>query len=659
MAGGGGVPVHFLRGNASEWSPRRACFIDTETYPEEQNGREVLRLRLWCGAAVDRRPRGAVLQSVRSGHGSGRRDLARWVDAQTVGYPTTWLYAHNLGFDLTVSRLPDFLHRLGWIMTSWRFGGKNVTGRMRKGSKTLTLVDSVSLLPYSLDQIGRWLGREKLAMPDFDGPEEDWLDYCSRDVAILSEAVLTLMAWWDANQLGHWSTSGPACGWNSLRHIPTAARICVDPDPPGVAADRSAIRGGRRDVTRVGTIAGGPFALVDFSNAYLNVCAHLPTPIRRVVPVPRVGLGDLDGMSPRYGLICECTVRSASPRYPLRTARGVFYPVGTFTTVLAQPEIAEARRRGELLEVGPGWRHELSFPLRRWASWCLGLLDSANDETAAVVKGMVKQWGRSVPGKFAGRGSRQVDYGPSLYPGWHIERGSHGPEHAPAVDIHVGGRHWWEIGDVEGDNSYPAVLAFVESYTRVALNAMLGELGEEMWVCCDTDGCVIDLTRARSWLAERHVRWGRVRSPFRVAEAVCEALSPSTWPLVPRVKMLSETLTVVGPQHYAGDSFERMAGRPGKPEVDARGELKWWAWPSVKWQMERGASAGFVRVERSWTSPSQLAHRWVLSDGTALPVSAWDPEFGPAEIMAWDDWSDVPEGLRLAPDQAPALAGLY
>jgi hypothetical protein len=227
------------------------------------------------------------------------------------------------------------------------------------------------------------------------------------------------------------------------------------------------------------------------------------------------------------------------------------------------------------------------------------------------------------------------------------------------VDVHIGGRHWWEIGDQEGENSYPAVLAWVESYVRVALGRMLTELGDDLWVCCDTDGAVLDLTKARSWLAARSWPLGRVRSPHRIAEAVCEAVSHLTWPLVPRVKLMSETLQVVGPQHYAGDTFERAAGRPAKPEQDEDGSLRWWVWPGAKWQMQHGDVDGFVRVEQSWTSPSQLAHRWVLTDGTALPVEAHLDGSGETELVgtAFDSRPDL--WGRLQPDQAPPLAGLH
>lgn len=653
-----GAQSHYLRGNTSEWTPRHVAFFDTETLPEEHGTSQLLRLRMWVGGSVDRRPPGAGVPSVRSDHGSDRRSLARWVDAQTVGHDTTWLFAHNLGFDLTTSRLPDFLHRLGWTATQWSLAGRNVTGRMRKRSKTLTLVDSTSWLPHPLQHVGNLLGRHKLPMPPFDAPLEDWVEYCSRDVLVLAEAVLEIMAWWDRNRLGHFSMSGPACGWNAARHQSPGKLFLIKTDEAEVKHDRSAVYGGRRDVTRVGEIAGGPFALVDFSNAYLTVCANLLLPKGRLGRYERFDTDSKWIAGNRFGVIAECEVETPAPRYPLKTPAGVFYPVGRFTTTLTSPEIVWARESGHLRRVGAGYVHDLGYPLAGWARWALSLLNDPDAQAPPVVQAVVKQWGHSVPGKCAARTSHMEARGPALWPGWHLERGTFGPDHQPAADLHVGGRHWWVTFDLEGDNAYPAVFAWVESWCRMALSRMLEALGEDMWVCCDTDGAVLDLTRARQWLHQRTGAPVRYRNPFRVAEAVCEALKPVTWPLVPRTKGLSETLQVAGPQHYAGDTFERAAGRPGKPELDQEGRLRWWTWPRTQWQMESGSPLGYVRVERQWTAPAQLAHRWVLEDGTALPVQAHLNGDGKSHVAGWVPWGDRDPFLRLAPEQSPALRKL-
>jgi len=569
---------------------------------------------------------------------------------------SAWLFAHNLGFDLTVSRLPDLLHRLGWQMGSFSFAGRNVMGHMRKGNRTLWLVDSTSWWPDPLDTLGRAVGRDKLPRPAEDAPEEAWVEYCENDARILSEVVATMLGWWDANRLGHFAKTGPGCGWNALRHTTPNFRVLVKTEEGGREADRRAVYGGRRDVTRTGTIPGGPFALVDFQNAHLSVAAHCLLPkgrlkhrqldVQEIADLPRL----------HYGAVAECEVECDTPRYPLRTPDGIFYPVGRFRTVLAQPELQLAADRGDLRDVGKGYIHDLGYPLSGWARWALAQLDPGTSTAPVVARLAVKQWGRSVIGKFGARTSRMVDRGPALHPGWHLERGTCGPDHAAAADLHIAGRHWWVAQDLESDNAYPAVLAWVESYVRVALGRMLDALGEDLWICCDTDGAVIDLTHARTWLAEGRHRFGRTRNPMAVAQAVCDAVAPLTWPLVPRPKVVSGTLTVAGPQHYAGDTFERAAGRPRRDGERAGDEDIWWRWPKVGWQMQHGSEAGFVRTMASWTAPATTAHRWVLADGTAVPVIAGISDDGSTFLTPWGDGYSVGVGALLAGAQSSAVA---
>lgn len=654
------LSAHWLRGNASEWSPRFVGFFDTETFPVRTGeDREELRLRLWVAGIVDRRPEGKGKSVVCTDTGTTREGLARWVARSMVGKPNLWLFAHNLGFDLTVSRLPDYLHRQGWELGDFRFAGRNVTGHLRKRSKSLWLVDSTSWLPHALAKVGHAVGRRKLAMPAVDAPEEAWVEYCTGDVLVLADAVLTCMDWWDREHLGHWTKSGPGCGWNAARHVSRSKLFLIRPEVDQVKHDRRAVYGGRRDVTRVGEIEGGPFALIDFSDAYLTVCAHLRTPKGRY-SWHDFDLGEVRRLAQvGYGAVAECEISTAVPRYPLRTSQGVFYPVGRFRTWLASPEITAADEAGDLISVGGGFVHDTGFPLQAWAHRALAWLDPADESVPAVVRMMVKQWGRSVPGRFAMRTSKTLWSAPATWPGWHLERGTSGPDHLPAVNVHLAGRQWWSVQDQEGENSYPAVLAWIESHVRVRLNRMLEELGEGLWVACDTDGLVVNLEQAPVWLAGRLGRRWRSRDPLRTARAVCDVLAAFTAPLVPRVKVLSETLTVAGPQHYSGDTFSRAAGRPGKPEVDDQGELHHWSWPKVAWQMEHGSPDGYVRVERSWTEPAVTAHRWVAAGGVCLPVLT-ETGAGSVSVLApWSRSGGLYAGVELGPVQSPALHGLY
>lgn len=651
--------THWLRGNESEWSPRWVAFLDAETYPIEGDKVEEHRLRLWVASCVDRRPAKSGVGSVVVGHGSTRAGLGVWINEQMVGKRNLWLFAHNLGFDLAVSRLPDELHRLGWTMGDFRFAGRNASGYLTRRGKTIWLVDSASWWPQKLEAIGRDVGAPKGVMPAWEASEDDWLAYCEQDVVTLQTAVLDLLAWWDRAELGHFTKTGPGCGWNAMRHMSPNRMFLVNTEPQGVAHDRLAVCGGRRDVTRVGPIPGGPFALIDFSNAHLTVAAHCLLPKARLSWHESYQADDVRIDGNRFGVIAECLVDTPVPRYPLRTKRGVFYPVGRFKTVLASPEIVWARESGHLVEIGPGFTHDLGLPLQRFGLWALGQLEAATSSAPAVAQLAIKQWGRAVPGKFAGRKGTKYDRGPALWPSWHLEPGTSGPDHLPAVDLHIAGRHWWVVQDQDSDNAYPAVLAWIQSITRVALGKMLEALGDELWVTADTDGAVLDLTRARSWLGRRRAKLGRSRNPFTVAQAVCDELSGLTWPLVPRVKGMSHTLTVAGPQHYEGDTFSKASGRPGNVERDAQGNLHYWAWPGLEWQIQHGSPEGFVKVETAWTEPAITAHRFALTDGRALPVVAGLDGAGNSELLPWRP-TQV-DGLvhELAERQAPALKGLW
>jgi hypothetical protein len=670
-----------LRDNKNIWLPRSVIAFDTETSPDRRADREVLRLRCWTARHYRYSPDAGGLVLNATGAGCARADLAQWFDETCARGLSTWAYAHNLGFDLTVTALTEHLFHRGWELSDWTFAGKNVTGRMRKGKTKLALCDSFSLVPAPLAAIGTMVGLEKGILPADNASENEWLEYCARDTEVLGTALVELMAWWEEHELGHWTQSGPGLGYNAFRHKMRPARPPRDPDrpgevhlgwgenrkppivirtePDGIGHDRLAVYGGRRDVTHVGEMTGGPFALLDFGNAYLTVAANHPLPAGRMAHYR--DLEQRYRRSPRSwgSIVAECELDTPVARYPLRTATGVFYPVGRFTTTLAGPEIGWADQAGHLVRVGPGYLHRTSSALRPWARWCLEVIDPAERATAPVVKAMVKQWGRSVIGRFAGRQAGVRDVGPQIYPHWHYQPAVVGWGGTPGAMVNMAGRQWLYRFDQDGDDAYPAVLAFVESYVRVALGKVLEALGETVWLTCDTDGVVIDLSAARSWLQERSGRPTRYRNPLRVAEAVCGALAPLCGPLALRTKLVAENLTVAGPQHYQLGPLERAAGRPSRPELEPDGTPRWWTWPGARWQMSHGDPAGFVRVEQQWTAPANTAHRWVLADGRALPVFATLTPTGQSAIARWGAGPGPEYHGELEPTQAPALAGLY
>ena len=187
------------------------------------------------------------------------------------------------------------------------------------------MCDSWGWLRAELAAIGADIGAPKLPLPDWSDPDSEWLARCQGDVDILARAMCQLMDWWDAEQLGSWTLTGSAGGWNTWRHRTTDPLPLIVPDELQTAADRQAIYGGRREAFRHGRLDGGPWVLLDFVAAYPTIAAHFPLPAARQGNFDSLPVESSLLCGDQYGVIAECVVRLQAPRYPVRVGGRVVY----------------------------------------------------------------------------------------------------------------------------------------------------------------------------------------------------------------------------------------------------------------------------------------------------------------------------------------------
>jgi hypothetical protein len=628
--------VHYLSGNAAERSPHHFVAFDTETRWTSSPAGEVHTLRLWCARDVLRSDRHPRQQRHRDGDGLTAGGLADWLEASCRSSETTWIFAHNLGFDLAVTRLPLLLMERGWAITQSALTIDHPWLRLRKRSKRITMVDSHSWLPQPLQRIGAAIAVTKPALPDNDDSDDAWRIRCAGDVDILATAMEQLMDWWDAGRFGCWSLTGPATGWNALRHIPGPERVTIDPDPEIRRFERAAILSGRREAFRVGQLPPGHYVELDFERAYLSVCRRLPLPRQRSVAFDHLELGDFHLRSERWSVIADCVVRASAPRYPLQLGRRVWHPVGTFRTRLCGPEIWRAMARGELLEVGPGHVYRLGHQMSQWAWWIETLLDGSPDDVPPAAKMAAKGWSRTVPGKWGTRTSREVDAIPSHLDGWWLEPGIHHPSGARCQLLHLGGTQHLVLQDQEADDAFPAVLAWIQSYVRDRLGLLIDQVPVDSLVSCNTDGCIV---RAGPWM-----------DLARIGEI--------TWPLVPRVKGTYRTVEVLSPQHLVLDGRPRLSGVPGTAGDAGPSSWSWATWPGLARQLELRTAGGYTRETRTVDLSRVPVARWVLEGGATLPVAAsWAPETGSVLLPPSNEHGEPLSGFLRA-RQHPVLARL-
>lgn len=669
--------IHNLGPNSKEDSPHQVIVIDTETTATEHQGDEYHRMHTWCAQTQRRHGKDPSRPRREDADGMTAAEIAVWIDGQVKSSPPVWCYAHNLSFDLATTRLPVHLAELGWTVTSHNLASDAPWAVLHKGSRTLRLVDSLSILPASVAAIGARTGIRKPPLPAADDPHELWVARCRADVEIIMAALLQVMDWWDAHGLGHWSITGPRTGYNAMRHVCVTrpghdpltlqtgdgkpwmqhgdGHVVIDPDPEARRFERDTLYQGRREAFRVGRLERGSYTELDMRRAHLTIARTHRLPCRRGVPFDGLDIDTPYLDNANVSIIAKVRIKTDDARYPVRTRFGIVHPVGEFETVLAGPEISEARARGHLLQIGSGYYYRMSYHMQPWANWLERVLADDTGEHPPAAQIAAKGWSRSVPGTWAARTSQTVMTGPSTVAGWHAEHGVMAGTGDPCTIIHLAGTMQLQVRDQDSDDCFPAVLSFIQSYTRVALNALIEALPDYRVVTCSTDSILID---GSGWDPGQRVYKDRGALAAKAgAEApgllayLAEAAGCHT--LV--VKATGADVRVLSPQHVRMDGTRKYSGISAGAEETERDAFRFHTWPKLGTQMATVDADVYVRQLREVNLASITVPRWVYECGCTTAPRMTTAE-GHTQIAGPDtDWCVRHPGHRLADRQHPVL----
>ena len=612
--------IHYLRPNHVERSPHRLLMVDTETAPVRRESPQTQSLQLWCATLTRRHDVEPHKQRNEHFRGQSPAKLADTIDGLANSTSALWVMCHNLNFDLAVTELPVELCARGWRITEAALTTDDPWFRAAKGSRRITCVDSWSYLPASVEAIGHLIGLPKLKMPPFDVPLAQWWPYCERDVEIVSTAMLQLMDWWDREALGNWSLTGPATGWSSYRHGKPPPKVLIDPDPDARDLEADAITGGRRMVARVGKMPAGLYADLDIEHAHLTVMANMRLPWRRLRSFDSLPINDPHLRSPWTDILATVTIETASPRYPMRTAAGIFYPVGRFDTVLCGPEIRDAARRKELRAIGAGYIYATSPHMQPWARWIETLISPKHSDAPPAVRLAAKAWSRSVPGKWDGHTSEVIRRVPDLRPGWLAEHGKIAATGAKADFLLIGHERWTIARDLWADDAFPAILAFIQSHTRLALGRVIDQLGAAA-LTANTDGCMVDVGAMPAGDTEHQPEADQPTvDQLRWLDWRCADISKTIAPFTIRVKTICTRLTVISPQHILMGRKRKLAGVPASAKRDRKGRYVFTSWPKLHVQIERPAGPVYTTRQRTVNLGNVPPAGWLWNDGIVTPA---------------------------------------
>lgn len=663
--------AHWLRTVKGGPLPTKLIVLDSETYPRTHATlprAQAHTLRLWQAAYC--RLDGARVQSTERWGGTGLYEFWNLVKDYCRGSRPVWVVSHNLGFDSVTTGLWDLVAAeeiefvqpaipaesspSGKAKRGWR-GFACIEDpptilkfRFRGTRKTVIAVDSLNWLRLPLAAIGESLGFSKLPQPPWDAPDEVWVDYCWRDVEVLSKAVLALIKLVADDALGGlcYTTPGQAMRAYRARFMQPES-ILVHGNKAATTLERASYYGGLSQCWYQGEVIDrerwqlgswededgprpqrcGPVTVLDCTSFYLSIMHdhHFPAVLKRLTHKPEAA--QLAELLANYICVAHVRVDCDGIGYPVRRKRREFldsiisghqipcsaelehdqtaYAVGRFWTVLCGPELVRAVDSGHVASVG--WLAAYSgAPLfREWAQYVWEQRRAAQRQGNGALALLWKTMGNALFGKFAQKtgswqevpgmvGAVPLEQWIGIKPDWP------GPVKYRAIGRLV----QVEAERVEHTESMPAISAVVCAHGRERIRELRQLAGAANCLYSDTDSL--------------HLLQPGVDALRKAGKIGSGGLGEL------RIETVAETAAYRGPKDYTVGSKEVLAGMKRKArkfsadtwEQEDFGKL---------WSTLRGSELHTVIVR----SVVKTRHGWtvigrVQPDGTVLPVTIHD-----------------------------------
>lgn len=477
---------HWLRSQETASYPHDLVSLDTETR-EHRLDESTVEHRLVFGWAAHSEYTSRETWTDPAWHRfTAAVECWQWLESRCRSKRALWVYCHNANFDWQVLDMFTLLPELGWTADPIILGDPPNYVRWKKGDRTLKMLDTTNYWKMTLKKLGEKVGLEKYDLPP------DWHDveasdrYCRRDVEIVLAAVQQWIAYLKEHDFGGLSISLAQQAWRAYTHRFMTHPIYIDNNVEALALSRSAYYGGRTEAWTVGTFVHDVTCL-DVNSMYPYVMRTYEYPTRLHGRYSRISRDELIKWVDRYAITANCTLRTDRPFYPLRSDRGLLFPIGTFTTVLSTPEISAALEADELVECHAACIYSKAPIFQTYIDEMYALRQQyiiAKDEAG---KTFTKDLQNHLYGKFGQRAGNEVivgDCDPKLF---RVET---------EIDAETGKRYRWRyIGgrillredSGESRESHPAIAAHVTAYARCRLWYLAETAGIENVHYMDTD----------------------------------------------------------------------------------------------------------------------------------------------------------------------------
>lgn len=483
---------HYLQSNKTSSVPERHVFVDTETSRikiGDGKWRHDLKLGWACYIEYTKK------EGVRKEEWLSFRkkdEFWNWLDKKCHDRTKLILWAHNIGFDLSVLGSCKALGERGWKLKLWVQDAQRVILTYRKDKKTLQVLDTLNFFKASLKQIGEDIGLSKGEV-DFDTVSDDVLsDYCRNDVEIVKKVVIELLTFIIDNDLGTFKYTVAGQAFTAFKHRFMTHKILVHNNLLAINLERAAYRGGRSEVFRMGEIDETVYNLdVNSMYPYMMQKYLYPTLLRGYSSDCKLPV--LMSLMNKFLVIAKVKVYVKEPCVGIKK-NWLIFPVGNFDAVLTSPELSEVTKFGVIKNVLEVSWYDKAPIFRAYVDYMYSERKKAKQKGDKTRSLFYKYLLNSIYGKFGQKNEYWKEVGEESNEGNEYMEDFYDFEAGKwRLVYHFGGKIWDKSGFKEGYDSFVAIPAFVSAYARCYLWELIKHAGLRKNIFyCDTDSLFVN-----------------------------------------------------------------------------------------------------------------------------------------------------------------------
>ncbi len=565
---------HKLRQTYRKTIPRHCIFYDCETSTDKRkNIGKVHKLKLGCATYTHKRKAGKPYTKEHI-YFIGVDEFWDFVEDHSYNKSSLYLFAHQQQFDFLIVNGFEELVKRGWVMSKPIIDSNLFIVTFRKEGRSIKVLDTLNFYKTSLKSLGEMINVHKGEIDFETCTFEELLEYCERDVEIITKGVHYFFNFLHENNLGVFNPTIASQAFYTYRFGFMTEDIFIHADSRATRLERESYTGGRTEAFKLGKISGKTYA-IDVNSLYPSVMIDNYFPTKFVFYKKNPTMNLFKNTMRSYLIIAKVKVKVTTPCVPLKKER-LLFPIGTFTTTLCQPEIEYVMKHHKILEVFEMTAYEKSKIFKKYVQFFYDLRKQFKKAKNHVFDGITKLFLNALYGKFGQKTESQIEVGECPPGQLMVETVYDIPTGKRYTQLSFGGKIYHRYsGKEEWEHSMVAVSSFVTSYARLVLLDGITRAGRINVHYVDTDGMYVN------------------RKGIRKMKKFLHALKLGFW----KLEEFGYNFTIFGVKDYIFEGKVKLKGIRGDAVLIGKNTYKQMRMLKFRSSLRKGILNGVVEVE--------------------------------------------------------------